>query len=140
MTGEPKTTIERIAHLDSRVTGLEQGMKDVVFAVRELSSDIKDEGRRRAEAVITAQTEARESNKTPWSVILSGGGLAVTIIIAIGTLAYLPIRETQNDFKGQLKDVVPRVEHERIWRWQERLGETFDRRIQRLEDKLDRRP
>jgi hypothetical protein len=135
---EAAKTSERIAHLDSRVTGLEQGIKDVVSAVRDLSTDFKQDSVRRAEAQLKAQSDARESSKTPWGVIFAGLGVMLAVITAIGGALYAPIHSTQTEIKTELRDVVPRVEHERIWRWQERLGEGFDRRIQKLEEKFDR--
>jgi hypothetical protein len=125
-----------LAALDQRVTGLEQGIKDVVTAVSILSNEI------------------RQGGKTQWPVIWSAVGVGISVLSLIGAMAYFPIREAQADFRNDLHrldgEMVPRVEHERIWRYQERLSdlnvvnataraEELQRRIARVEDDLYRR-
>lgn len=118
-------TIERLATLDERVNGLEDGIKDIAAAVRSLATDVKN------------------GQSTPWGIILTGAGVALSFVVAIGGLAYMPMREQIVELKTEIraldKEIVPRVEHERIWGLQQRLAEVQQKRVDRLEDDFYRR-
>lgn len=107
----PETSTDNavIAALDQRVTGLEQGIKDVVTAVSILSNEI------------------RSSTKTQWPVIWSAVGVGISVLTVIGGLLIWPMREAQMDLRQAIrevdKDQVPRVEHERIWGFQQRISD-----------------
>lgn len=70
-----------IGALEQRVYGLEQGVAGLSSQISGLSQQISASG------------------KTNWSVIIGFGGIALSFMIAIGGMAYWPIREAQGDLK-----------------------------------------
>ncbi len=81
---------------------------------------------------LTAKIDARAEPK--WGVIYSGIGVLLTFCLAVGALAYAPIRASIDDLKGDAKQIVPRVEHEGRTR---AVDDRFDRlelRLTRIED------
>ena len=70
-----------IGALEQRVYGLEQGVAGLSSQISGLSQQIAASG------------------KTNWSVIIGFGGIALSFMIAIGGMAYWPIREAQGDLK-----------------------------------------
>lgn len=70
-----------IGALEQRVYGLEQGVAGLSSQISGLSQQISASG------------------KTNWSVIIGFGGIALSFMIAIGGMAYWPIREAQGDMK-----------------------------------------
>lgn len=70
-----------IGALEQRVYGLEQGVAGLSSQISGLSQQISASG------------------KTNWSVIIGFGGIALSFMIAIGGMAYWPIREAQADMK-----------------------------------------
>lgn len=118
----------QLAALDQRVTGLEQGIKDVVTAVSILSNEI------------------RQGSKTQWPVIWSAMGVGLTMLGLVGVLVYRPVDTAVTDVKSRLiemdKEQVPRVEHERIWAYQERISnlnkEIAGLKVNNLEDRVKR--
>lgn len=73
-----------IGALEQRVYGLEQGVAGLSSQISGLSQQISASG------------------KTNWSVIIGFGGIALSFMIAIGGMAYWPIREAQGDMKSLL--------------------------------------
>jgi hypothetical protein len=113
------------AALEQRVTGLEGGVAKIQTSLDNLASNL----------AVNA--------KTPWGVILTGIGVMAGVMTTIGGLAYLPVREGIGEVKSAIRELdrqqVPRVEHEKVWEFQRRLGDSSVRRIERLEDDLYRR-
>jgi hypothetical protein len=73
-----------IGALEQRVYGLEQGVAGLSSQISGLSQQISASG------------------KTNWTVIIGFGGIALSFMIAIGGMAYWPIRETQSDMKANI--------------------------------------
>lgn len=109
-----------IASIEERVTGLEKGMRDIVDAVRSLSSEI------------------RQNGKTQWPVVVAALGVTVTILTSLGVLAYMPIQQKQETLeRGLLKltDVmVTQRETELINRFRQSEIDKHERRLDRLEE------
>lgn len=70
-----------IGALEQRVYGLEQGVQGLSTQITGISQQIA------------------AGSKTNWSVIIGFGGISISLVIAIGGMAYWPIRETQADLK-----------------------------------------
>lgn len=64
----------RFAGLQQRVTGLETAVQNVSNQITGLANNLNERGR------------------TPWGLLITGGGLSVTILVVLGGLAYAPIR------------------------------------------------
>lgn len=80
-----------IGALEQRVYGLEQGVAGLSSQISGLSQQISASG------------------KTNWSVIIGFGGIALSFMVAIGGMAYWPIREAQGDLKlvlGKQTDIL----------------------------------
>lgn len=76
-----------IGALEQRVYGLEQGVAGLSSQISGLSQQIAASG------------------KTNWSVIIGFGGIALSFMIAIGGMAYWPIREAQADLKTTVAEL-----------------------------------
>lgn len=133
---EQHRTSERLTGLETRVVGIENGMKDIVTAVSLLSNEIKQEGIRRADS-------AAQANKPQWGVLITGFGVTFSALATLGAAFYMPIRETNVEVKAMIHELdrsqVPRVEHEKIWSFQERFSNLMLKRLERLEDDFYRR-
>jgi hypothetical protein len=83
-------TSVHLAKLEERVSGLEIGVRSIL-------------------------AKLDDKAKLPWPAYT----LAVTVIIALGAMAYWPVRESTLDIKSEIKElkasIVPRGEHERVW-------------------------
>lgn len=141
-----------VAELGARVSGLEKNFGDFATktdgqflamrneqaqnfaALRQESAASLSELNRSIQGVVGTVNRG-----TPWGVILTGLGVGFSIMCGIGALAYSPIKESTARLELQVdrmsEKIVPRVEHERLWRQNER---TIDRLITRL-DRLDGR-
>lgn len=73
-----------IGALEQRVYGLEQGVQGLSTQITGISQQIA------------------AGSKTNWSVIIGFGGISISLVIAIGGMAYWPIRETQSDLKSAM--------------------------------------
>jgi hypothetical protein len=113
-----------IASIDERVSGLERSIRDVVTAVQALG------------------TELRNSSKTQWPAILAAGSLAVTVITAIGLLAYMPIQQKQTDLDRAMTKVMDSMVSQRETAmsrsYEDRLRDMLEKDVSRHERRLDR--
>ncbi|MDU0341342.1 hypothetical protein [Bosea rubneri] len=106
-----------IGALEQRVYGLEQGVAGLSNQMSGLSQQIAARG------------------KTNWTVIIGFGDIALSFMIAIGGMAYWPIRETQSDMKATIAKLTD---------LQAGLGERFvsirelDARSSRTRQDIDR--
>lgn len=95
-----------------------------------------------------------KKGQTPWAVIWSALSVMLAVIAAIGGLAYLPIKDGQNDLKSSLlllqdrgdkriealsANQVSRAEHEVHWRAQDRDYDFMRDRIGRVEARAEKR-
>lgn len=86
--------VERVANQDRQIVDLERMVRE---GFRDLNSAISD-----------MRSEAAAAAKTPWGTLSTVGSLGLAIVIAIGSLAYWPIRDAIIDIRGVL---VPRPEY-----------------------------
>lgn len=145
-------TDAKIATIETRVGGLEKGIADLAS-----NTSAQFEGMRRdttanlmalrhdqtaamaqvTEALRGVQNTVSERSRAPWGVIFSGLGVTITILIAIGGLAYTPILAAQSKLEARVEkldlELVPRVEHVERWRQFERTADNWNRRLERLE-------
>jgi hypothetical protein len=86
-------------------------------------------------AIATLSAEVRAGGKTQWQTIVTAVGVLVAILGALGTLAYLPIKNGMDAVTGDtraMRDaIVPRSEHVERWR-------RTDEDLKRLEAELRR--
>jgi DNA replication initiation complex subunit (GINS family) len=66
-----------------------------------------------------------------------------SVLATLGAAFYMPIRENSAELRLMVRELdksqVPRVEHEKIWAFQERLSNIYQKRLERLEDDFYRR-
>ena len=132
----PHAVDSRLSALEARVEGIVGTLDKVVSAVSGLGEKLDKKG------------------QTPWAVIWSALSVMLAFIVAIGGLAYWPIKDGQADIKASLllmqeradkrfetigANLVTRAEHEMHWRLQERLYDFQRDRIGRIEGRLDKR-
>lgn len=109
--------------LEQRVYGIEQSVSALVQQIERDRSELASQmgqDRTHFDARFTAlQDSFNERTKTPWSILIAAFSLIVTMMIALGTLAYMPIKSQMEDTKLDVArlaaSLVPRVEHEREW-------------------------
>jgi hypothetical protein len=108
-----------LAALEARVQGLERGVEGVAREVRKIAERIDERGR------------------TPWALIWSGLGVAATLIGVVGALVLRPVEEAQARLERRhaaiTQELVPRREHEERWRFEERIIERLENRLELLE-------
>jgi hypothetical protein len=126
----------RLSALETRVEGVVGTLQTVLTAISNLNEKI-DRGR-----------------ATPWAVIFSALGVLLSFVVAIGGLAYLPVKTDISDIKTALVSVqdradrrlealqsktVTRDEHEVHWKSQDRDYDFMRDRIGRVEKRLEQR-
>lgn len=126
----------RLERTETRLDGFGQTLNSVVAGLNALGEKLDKRG------------------QTPWAVIWSAAGVAMTVMVAVGGLAYWPIKDGQADLKGSVlllqersdkrleslaTTQVSRAEHEVHWRMQEREVDAVRARIGRVEDRLTSR-
>lgn len=91
---------ERIASfdaIDARVLGLEDDVRSID---RKLETGLASLRTDFAAAITGIHLKLDQQGKPQWSVIYAGIGVLMTFFIAIGALAYMPIREGLTDMKA----------------------------------------
>lgn len=108
-----------VARLDQRVTGLET-------AVNGIASSIGDLGKK-----------FDERSKTPWAVLLTAGGIIITLVGVIGTAWKAPIDSLlirqEQDIREVRAEQVPRVEIDNLRASTARERDDIRARLDRLE-------
>lgn len=91
-------------------------------------------------AIAALSTEVRAGGKTQWQTIVTAVGVLVTILGAIGTLAFLPVKSgmDQNTTEVRLlrENMVPRTEQAERWRRAEDDVRALEVGLRRHEDRL----
>lgn len=105
-------TVAHLATLETRVSGLEKGVGDIVSSINTLSRKLD------------------EKSQTQWPVIWSAAGVCISILIGIGSLAYWPVVNRMDKIE---EAIVPRREHERQWAQTDKYLERLADRVYRLE-------
>jgi len=95
-------------------------------------------------AIAALSAEVRAGGKTQWQTIVTAVGVLVTILGAIGTLAYLPVKGGMDANTTEVRllreNVVPRAEHAERWRRAEEDFRALEASLRRQEDRLVSRP
>lgn len=94
---------ESFAALRQQVLGMEQDYHELKAVVVGLD-------RKMDHGFQAINTKLDDRNKTPWGVIFSGMAFILAFCIAVGTLAYMPIR---NDTDALKSDAIRRYEQTR---------------------------
>lgn len=105
-------TVETNLHeVNDRLYGLDQKIDKLVAGLaNEFRSSLSN---------LTKQLSERD--RTPWAIIISGLGVAMTMVMLLGQLSLNPMQADIQMFK---REIVPRVEHE----YREKVGDDrFDR-------------
>lgn len=137
------TTRAEVATLGNRVGHLEKGMSDIAGKLDSLVGLISTRG------------------QTNWQHILSAGSLLTAVLGLVGTVVYMPIKDSQvraelsiialgtktesafDKLLGRMEtrderisgQIVPRQEHELFWKNYERTMERVVKRLDRIEFK-----
>ena len=109
--------------LEQRVYGIEQSFASLVQQMErdrsELAAQMAQDRAHFDTRFSSLQEMVADRSRTPWGVLIAGLSLIVTMMVALGTLAYLPIKTQMEDTKGEVARLtaimVPRVELERDW-------------------------
>lgn len=137
-------TATRIATIETRVGGLERGIADLSAATTSQFAAMRQETNAALDKVTQAignlQGAMAKRAEAPWALILTGIGVAFSILVGIGTLAYSPIRNDLSKIETRVErtesQVVPRVEHSREWALRDRDLDKLEKRLDRLEGKV----
>lgn len=91
-------------------------------------------------AIAALSTEVRAGGKTQWQTIVTAIGVLVTILGAIGTLAYLPVKSGMDANTSEVRllreNMVPRPEHAERWRRAEDDVRALEAGLRRAEDRI----
>ncbi|MGY2052429.1 hypothetical protein [Methylobacterium sp. JK268] len=132
-----------VPHVDARLSALETRVEGIAGSLTNVAT------------TLTALGEKLDRGKqTPWGVIWSALGVAMTVLTVVGGLAYWPIKEGQADLRASIllmqersdrrvealaAGVVPRAEHQEHWRRQERDFGFLRERVARVEEQIEKR-
>ncbi|WP_439398748.1 hypothetical protein ACRQ5Q_15250 [Bradyrhizobium sp. PMVTL-01] len=134
----PNEASAKVVALDTKVGMLDSDVKQIHARIDGLETkfiNVADSLSHEFRSGLQSLTKSvTERGSTKWSVIFAGASVAVSVIIAIGGLAYLPVTTAINDLKA---NVVPRAEHEKFWRDTERHFDTNEAWLRRID--ADRR-
>lgn len=124
----------KVAALDTKVGSLDGDVKQIHARIDGLESkfvNVADSLSHEFRSGLQALTKSvTERGSTKWSVIFGGASVAVSVIIAIGGMAYFPINNSINDLKSV---IVPRAEYERSMREAERRDDNLQALISRID-------
>lgn len=135
----------RYAALDERVTNLRTSLVNLEGEVRSGFSGINSH-------LTSLSNELRTSTKTQWPVIWAAAGVAFSVIVGVGWMAYTPIQRAQDDLDADIKDVrgayMPRAEVDalaerareergRIWEILDRIETDRKSEVGRLDRRID---
>lgn len=93
----------RYAALDERVTNLRTSMVNLEGEMRSGFTTLNSH-------LSSISTEMRAGQKTAWPVIWSAIGVSFAILVAVGSQALSPVRETVSDVKEQIGKMITREE------------------------------
>lgn len=127
-------TAAKVAALDTKVGSLDSDIKQIHGRIDGLETkfvNVADGLAHEFRSGLQALTKSvTERGSTKWSVIFGGASVAVSVIIAIGSMAYFPVNNSINDLKANL---VPRAEFERTLRDGERRDDTLQAWLRRVD-------
>jgi hypothetical protein len=90
-------------------------------------------------ALAGLSAEVRAGGKTQWQTIVTAVGVIVTILGALGTLAYLPVKSGMDQLSGEVRilrgGMVPRSELVDRWRRNEKDLQALEAGLRRIEDR-----
>lgn len=104
------------ASLQQQVLGLEG---DFVSVTNRIEASIATMGDRFGAAIEAINKKIDAQNTTPWVTYIAAAGLMMSVMSAVGYVAYSPMKQDiltlAMEAKEQREKIVPRVEHEREW-------------------------
>lgn len=103
-TAARRSQDESFSALRQQVLGLEDDY-------RELKSVVVGLDRKMETGLAAINTKLDDKNKTPWGVIFSGMAFILAFCMAIGTLAYMPIKSDTDTLKA---DAIRRHDQVRL--------------------------
>lgn len=90
-------------------------------------------------AIATLSAEFRAGGKTQWQTIVTSVGVLVTILGALGTLAYMPIKSGMDGLSAEVRvmreGIVPRAEHAQRWTRVDHDLDALGAALRRLEER-----
>jgi hypothetical protein len=122
----------QIAALQERVHGL--GQQFLAFEQASNRSFQQVES-----AIATLSAEFRAGGKTQWQTIVTAVGVLVTVLGALGTLAYMPIKSGMDGLSAEVRvmreAIVPRSEHAQRWQRVDHGIDGLEAGLRRLEER-----
>jgi hypothetical protein len=103
------------AHIDAlaeQMHGLSEGMLELTKTVRMQGDSLSQQVQSLAIQTTNAQAAATAPRRTDWGVLIGGGGLLVSIVIAIGGMAIVPLQMRTSDAHFRLDRIDTKVDDE----------------------------
>lgn len=90
-------------------------------------------------AIATLGAELRAGGKTQWQTIVTSVGVLVSILGALGALAYMPIKSGTEQMATEMRmmreAIVPRAEHAQRWQRVDHDIDALEASLRRLEER-----
>lgn len=127
--GDPDTAY---AALQERVHGLGQQFMAFEQATTRSFQQVES-------AIATLASELRAGGKTQWQTIVTSVGVLVSVLGALGALAYMPIKSGTDQMAAELRlmreGIVPRSEHAQRWNRVDHDIDALEAGLRRLEER-----
>jgi len=94
---------ERVTNLSSRFSALEQS---TTHGFATAAAQINTLGTEMRSAIGSLAQEIRQGQRTPWATIWSATGVAFTVLVGVGYLAYTPLVNSVTDLKTAQTDIA----------------------------------
>jgi hypothetical protein len=95
------------AVLEQQVVGLEKDVTDLGSSIvgldRKMTEALSSLGGRMETAIASINAKLDEKSRTHWPTLIAAGSLLVVIMGSLGSLAYLPIKATQDTQAEEIK-------------------------------------
>lgn len=105
---------ERVTNLGRRQSDLESEMRN---GFRQIETSFQSFTNETRNAFTSISQTISERGRTPWGVIISAGLFFMTVVSAVGALAYWPILSVTNDLKNSQTNIVERMVTQKELEW-----------------------
>lgn len=110
---------ERVTNLGRRQSDLESEMRN---GFRQIETSFQSFTNETRNAFTSISQTISERGRTPWGVIISAGLFFLSVVSAVGALAYWPILSVTNDLKDSQANIVERMVTQKEMEWRTARG------------------
>lgn len=110
---------ERVTNLGRRQSDLESEMRN---GFRQIETSFQSFTNETRNAFTSISQTISERGRTPWGVIISAGLFFLSVVSAVGALAYWPVISTTNDLKDSQANIVERMVTQKEMEWRTARG------------------